>query len=88
MVCTKLEQDGLGSGTVTPGARELNRFLLAGKAVGWDVAQETLKIYCAQNSQDLPSQWADFQAMFETCFGPDGRDVADRVAGAAPARSN
>jgi MoxR-like ATPase len=88
MVCAKLEQDGLGSGTVTPGARELNRFLLTGKAVGWDMAQETLKIYCAQNSQDLPQQWADFQAMFETCFGPDGRDVADRVAGAAPARSN
>lgn len=88
MVCTKLEQDGLGSGTVTPGARELNRFLLAGKAVDWEMAQETLKVYCAQNSQDLPQQWADFQAMFETCFGPDGRDVADRVAGAAPARSN
>ena len=88
LVCAKLEQDGLGSGTVTPGARELNRFLLVGKAVGWDMAQETLKIYCAQNTQDLPQQWADFQALFETCFGPDGRDVADRVAGAAPARSN
>lgn len=88
MVCTKLEQDGLGSGTVTPGARELNRFLLVGKAEGWDMALETLKIYCAQNSQDLPQQWRDFQAMFETCFGPDGQDVADRVAGASPARSN
>jgi len=88
MVCTKLEQEGLGSGTVTPGARELNRFLLVGKTEGWDMALETLKIYCAQNSQDLPQQWTDFQAMFETCFGPDGQDVADRVAGAAPARSN
>ncbi|WP_322489349.1 AAA family ATPase [Chloroflexus sp.] len=88
MICTKLEQEGLGSGTVTPGARELNRFLLVGKTEGWGMALETLKIYCAQNSQDLPQQWSDFQAMFETCFGPDGQDVADRIAGAAPARSN
>jgi hypothetical protein len=88
MVCTKLEQDGLGSGTVTPGARELNRFLLVGKMEGWETAMETIKIYCPQNSQDLPAMWSDMRAMFETCFGPDGRDVADRVAGASPARSS
>jgi MoxR-like ATPase len=70
------KQIGLASATSTaPGDRQLARFLVLGKTVGWQQAAEMFKICCDQG-EDFPSQWALIEERFRANFlKPDGTPV-------------
>ncbi|KAB8140803.1 AAA domain-containing protein [Chloroflexia bacterium SDU3-3] len=63
------KQIGLASATSTaPGDRQLARFLLLGKAVGWRRAADMFKICCDQG-EDFAGQWALVENRMDACFG-------------------
>jgi MoxR-like ATPase len=70
------KQIGLASATSTaPGDRQLSRFLVLGKTVGWQQAAEMFKICCDQG-EDFQSQWALIEERFRANFQkPDGPPV-------------
>ena len=71
-------QIGLNSDTSTaPGPRQLARFIMLGKTVGWLGALDSLKIVCDQDSL-FDDQWRLVQERFEAHFGSDGQAVARR----------
>jgi hypothetical protein len=77
-------QIGLNSDTSTsPGPRQLTRFLMLGKTVGWIPALDTLRICCDQDSM-FDDQWRLIQERFEAHFGSDGEAVNRRAEGKAP----
>jgi hypothetical protein len=74
-------QIGLNSDTTTaPGPRQLTRFLMLGKTVGWVQALDSLKITCDQDSM-FADQWRMVQERFEAHFGRDGQAVTRRQPG-------
>jgi len=80
-------QIGLNSDTSTaPGPRQLSRFVMLGKTVGWNTALETLKITCDQDSM-FEGQWRLVKERFQAHFGDDGGAIARRQQGQAPQES-
>jgi MoxR-like ATPase len=69
-------QIGLASSTSTaPGDRQLARFLVLGRTVGWQQATEMFKICCDQGD-DFQSQWALIEERFRANYlRPDGTPV-------------
>ncbi len=70
------KQIGLASSTSTaPGDRQLARFLVLGKTVGWPQATEMFKICCDQGD-DFQGQWALIEERFRANYlRPDGSPV-------------
>jgi MoxR-like ATPase len=67
------KQIGLNSAAPTgPGPRQLQRFLVLGKTVGWAEAKETLRICCDQD-ESFQEQWNLIEERFTASFGHDGR---------------
>lgn len=65
-------QLGLNSSAPTgPSPRQLNRFIILGKTVGWSKAKETLHICCDQDAM-FADQWSLMSERFATHFGDDG----------------
>jgi hypothetical protein len=70
------QQIGTNSSMPTgPGPRQLSRFAMLGKTVGWKEALETLRICCDQDD-GFASQWAIVSKHFETFFGRDGQGLS------------
>jgi len=66
-------QIGLNSRTPPiPGPRELARFMLLGKLVGWKDAAEMFKVCCDQSEDAFREQWDLVVERFTTYFGADG----------------
>lgn len=62
------EVGAMSSTATTPGQRELQRFMLLGKTVGWDQAAKIFQVCCDQN-EDFQSQWNLVQERFNHYFG-------------------
>jgi hypothetical protein len=63
-------QIGTLSPTITtPGPRELSRFLMLGKEIGWNEALKTVEVICDQDEELFPAQREILRDRFEAYFG-------------------